>query len=172
MTKDRVDTAGYSFVKLKFHLFPGVELVLPSDMGKVLGLRFGNGLCSGPDDEGNRWLDSPCLISIVSARRPHTCGKCGKYFGPRYNFMRRQVGHVHYLGLNDSCTVEPWGYDTTICLDCAREIFKDAKVYRCDWWDDTFGWEKILPKVDKPSLDLIRFIDMAIESDKVEDDGR
>jgi hypothetical protein len=162
--------------KLKYHLFPEqvVNYVWQGKQCSVQGIHKAPDMQHDkehntwlrlepkPDAKGQFWWEEADLIAIVKGQRSFSCDICQKAFSPkRVGFLTSQriVEPAYYIGLldMDGCTPPPWGYTTKICLECAREIFKDAIVYRCDPDEDWCAavWLSEAPKIDRPKIKLI-----------------
>jgi len=162
-------------MKRKFHLLPEVRIKATFKDGKE-GIIACGAIKSGkwnddrtewiedkPNEEGRFWWLNPTLIAIVYPRKIHQCDVCGKQIASRPSRTRsvwqiqKMRGWIDpnsvYVGLSDGCYVEPWGYDTKICCNCAKSIFEKAKVYECDGWLES-RWSVEPPKIEKPTFDF------------------
>ena len=122
-----------------------------------------------PDEEGRFWWLEPTLIAIVYPRKIHNCDICGERIASRPSSTRswwqrqKMKGFIEpnsvYVGLSEGCFVEPWGYDTKICLECAKKILQGVEVYECDMWNDMVGWSKEPPKINKPTFNFLQVLE-------------
>jgi len=167
-------------MRRKFHLIPEMRIKAVFKDGKQWIVACGiykSGMWndertewieSPPDEEGKFWWNEPDLIAIVYPKKSsHRCDICGNIIKGRPPRKRRGLSTLLpsywdyksvYVGICDGCLPPYWGYDTKICLDCAKRIFKDVKVYECDGWDSP-SWSKDPPKIEREIHDFIEILE-------------
>ena len=153
-------------MKEKYHLFPSDVIEwIDKTTGKtysVLGLHKESESGLGPDEKDRYWYSNPDLIALVNARRLHSCDQCGILINPERNiFLNKVIKPAFYIGISEEEPPYPWGYDTKLCLSCAKEIFKDAIVFRCKGFcgEIQSGWFKTIPKEEKDPIKLLPIIE-------------
>lgn len=166
-------------MKRRFHLLPEVWLKAVFKDGKEGVVACGaiksgmwnedrtKWITSEPDEKGRFWWQAPLLIAIVFPRKIYDCDICGRRIASRPSSKRswwerqKMSGFIDpnsiYIGICDGCLPPYWGFDTKICLECAKKIFRDAIVYECDGWD-MGGWNKETPKIQKPTFNFIEIL--------------